>query len=455
MLIPMSDRDINRFKVLQDVRERRLRQVDAAEILNLTPRQVRRLLVQLSQYGASSLAHGARGRPSNRRYPEDFRADVLNIVRSQYANFSPTFACEKLSEQHYLTLSVETLRQWMIADGLWVPHSQRRPRVYQPRYRRDCLGELIQIDGSHHDWFEGRSPKCCLLVYIDDATGRLMNLRFSETESAFDYMMATREYIDEHGKPVAFYSDRHAIFHSSNKQAVESKKPTQYGRMLHDLGIELICANSSQAKGRVERANLTLQDRLVKELRLHHIDNIEEANVWLPYFIADFNQRFAKPANYPKNMHRPVRESKEELDDIFSWQDTRKLSKSLTFQYDKVVYLLENTEENSRLVNEVVKIFDYPDGSISIRYGTRSLNFKTFDKLQKIDQGRVVDNKRLGQVLKFAQQKQEEFEKNQTRERSKSSPCRKAQKRAVAQRRSLNPILTEPEIFEASQSRKA
>lgn len=455
MLIPMSDRDINRFKVLQDVRERRLRQVDAAEILNLTPRQVRRLLVQLSQYGASSLVHGARGRPSNRRYPEDFRADVLNIVRSQYADFSPTFACEKLSEQHYLTLSVETLRQWMIADGLWVPHSQRRPRVYQPRYRRDCLGELIQIDGSHHNWFEGRSPKCCLLVYIDDATGRLMNLRFSETESAFDYMMATREYIDEHGKPVAFYSDRHAIFHSSNKQAVESKNPTQYGRMLHDLGIELICANSSQAKGRVERANQTLQDRLVKELRLHHIDNIEEANVWLPYFIADFNQRFAKPANYPKDMHRPVRESKEELDDIFSWQDTRKLSKSLTFQYDKVVYLLENTEENSRLVNEVVKIFDYPDGSISIRYGTRSLNFKTFDKLQKIDQGKVVDNKRLGQVLKFAQQKQEEFEKNQTRERSKSSPCRKAQKRAVAQRRSLNPILTEPEIFEASQSRKA
>ncbi len=454
MLIPMSDRDINRFKVLQDVRERRLRQVDAAEILNLTPRQVRRLLVQLSQYGASSLAHCARGRHSNRRYPEDFRADVLNIVRSQYADFSPTFACEKLSEQHYLTLSVETLRQWMIADGLWVPHSQRRPRVYQSRYRRDCLGELIQIDGSHHDWFEGRSPKCCLLVYIDDATGRLMNLRFSETESAFDYMMATREYIDEHGKPVAFYSDRHAIFHSSNKQAVESKNPTQYGRMLHDLGIELICANSSQAKGRVERANQTLQDRLVKELRLHHIDNIEEANVWLPYFIADFNQRFAKPANYPKDMHRPVRESKEELDDIFSWQDTRKLSKSLTFQYDKVVYLLENTEENSLLVNEVVKIFDYPDGSISIRYGTRSLNFKTFDKLQKIDQGRVVDNKRLGQVLKFAQQKQEEFENNQTRERSKSSPCRKAQKRAVAQRRSLNPILTEPENFEVNQTRK-
>ncbi|CAH8211358.1 hypothetical protein VAE122_2960463 [Vibrio aestuarianus] len=212
MLIPMSDRDINRFKVLQDVRERRLRQIDAADILNISPRQVRRLLSQLSQYGASSLAHGSRGRPSNRRYPDAFRAEVLNIIRAQYADFSPTFACEKLTEQHNLLLSVETLRQWMIADGLWVPHSQRQPRVYQPRYRRDCLGELVQIDGSHHDWFEGRSPKCCLLVYIDDAIGRLMNLRFSDTESAFDYMVATREYLDQHGKPVAFYSDKHSIF---------------------------------------------------------------------------------------------------------------------------------------------------------------------------------------------------------------------------------------------------
>ena len=255
----------------------------------------------------------------------------------------------------------------MIADGLWVPHAQRQPRVYQPRHRRDCLGELVQIDGSHHDWFEGRSPKCCLIVYIDDATGRLMNLRFSDTELAYDYMMATREYVDQHGKPVAFYSEKHSIFRVNQEQH-KRVGITQFGRVLRDLGIELICANSSQAKGRVERANKTLQDRLVKEMRLHNIDTIEQANAWLPYFIDDFNARFAKPANYPKDLHRPIRENADELDDIFSWQETRKLSKSLTFQYDKVVYFIDATEENTPLVHEVVKVLDYPDGRIAVQY---------------------------------------------------------------------------------------
>lgn len=179
---------------------------------------------------------------------------------------------------------------------------------------------------------------------------------------------------------------------------------------MKELAIELICANSSQAKGRVERANLTLQDRLVKEMRLQGIDTIEQANAWLPYFIAGFNHRFAKPAQYPKDMHRPVRESKQELDDIFSWQETRKLSKSLTFQYDKVIYLIEPTEENSRLAHEHVKILDYPNGEIATQYGHLKLEFKTFDKLEHVQQALIVDNKRLGQVLKFAQQQQEEFE---------------------------------------------
>ncbi len=153
-----------------------------------------------------------------------------------------------------------------------------------------------------------------------------MKLRFIETESAFDYMVATREYIDQHGKPTAFYSDRHAVFHVSKRDA-QTDRLTQFGRVLQDLNIELICANSSQAKGRVERANKTLQDRLVKEMRLQGINTIEQANIWLPDFITDFNRRFAKPARYPKDMHRTVRESKDELDDIFAWQELRKLSK--------------------------------------------------------------------------------------------------------------------------------
>ncbi|MCG9727429.1 ISNCY family transposase [Vibrio brasiliensis] len=449
----MSEKDIYRFKVLSDVREKRLRQVDAAAILNVSARHIRRLLNRFSTLGAQSLAHAARGRPSNRRYSEDFKAEILKIIHNYYSDFSPTLALEKLSEQHNLAVSKETLRQWMIADGLWVPHSKRKPRIYQPRYRRDCLGELIQIDGSHHDWFEGRSDKCCLLVFIDDATGRLMNLQFSETESAFDYMLATRKYLNEHGKPIAFYSDKHSIFRV-NREKHKQVGQTQYGRVLKELGIELICANSSQAKGRVERANLTLQDRLVKEMRLQGVNTIEEANAWLPYFIDDFNRRFAKPAKFPKDMHRTVRETPQELDDMFSWQEIRKLSKSLTFQYDKVVYLIEDNEENARLVHENVKVLDYPNGEIAIQYGHRKLNFKTFDKLDKVMQTQVVDNKRLGQVLKFAQQKQQEFEQQQKRTRSKKAPKRRAQKRAVQEQlRVINPVLITPETFIASDSK--
>jgi transposase len=453
MLITMSEKDIYRFKVLSDVREKRLRQVDAAAILNVSARHIRRLLNRFSTLGAQSLAHAARGRPSNRRYSEDFKAEILKIIHNYYSDFSPTLALEKLSEQHNLAVSKETLRQWMIADGLWVPHSKRKPRIYQPRYRRDCLGELIQIDGSHHDWFEGRSDKCCLLVFIDDATGRLMNLQFSETESAFDYMLATRKYLNEHGKPIAFYSDKHSIFRV-NQEKHKQVGQTQYGRVLKELGIELICANSSQAKGRVERANLTLQDRLVKEMRLQGVNTIEEANAWLPYFIDDFNRRFAKPAKFPKDMHRTVRETPQELDDMFSWQEIRKLSKSLTFQYDKVVYLIEDNEENARLVHENVKVLDYPNGEIAIQYGHRKLNFKTFDKLDKVMQTQVVDNKRLGQVLKFAQQKQQEFEQQQKRTRSKKAPKRRAQQRAVQEQlRAINPVLITPETFIASDSK--
>lgn len=453
MLVTMNDSDINRFKVIQDVCDRRIRRVDAADILDLSVRQVQRLMNRLREFGAVGLTHQARGKPSNNRYPSDYRDTVLKLIRDHYSDFSPTLAREKLFELHSLPVSNETLRSWMIADGLWTPHSQRKPKVYQPRYRRDCLGELVQIDGSHHDWFEGRADKCCLLVFIDDATGRLMNLRFSETESAFDYMLTTREYLNEHGKPVAFYSDKHSIFRV-NQEKQKQVGQTQYARVLKELGIELICANSSQAKGRVERVNLTLQDRLVKEMRLQGINTIEEANAWLPYFIADFNRRFAKPAMYPKNMHRKVRETSQELDDIFSWQEIRKLSKSLTFQYDKVVYLIEPNEENTRLVHEHVKVLDYPNGDIAIVYGHRKLAFKIFDKLDHVQQTQIVDNKRLGQVLKFAQQQQEEFERQQKRTRSKKAPQRRAQQRALQEQlRAINPVLNTPETFKASNSK--
>ncbi len=324
MLVTMSDKELSRINIIQSVVEKRMRRRDAAHQLALTERQTQRLMNRFRESGAAGLANLRRGRPGNHRLPESLKLRVLSLLHDHYSDFGPTLAAEKLRERHNITVSVETLRKWMTADGLWVPYSRRRPRVHQPRYRRDCLGELVQIDGSPHDWFEGRAPKCCLLVFIDDATGRLMHLRFGETESAFDYMMATRAYLEQHGKPLAFYSDKHGIFRVNNG-GTTTTGITQFGRVLSELGIELICANSPQAKGRVERANQTLQDRLIKEMRLEGISSIEDANAWLDSFIIDFNRRFARPAKYPKDLHRPVLESSEDLDDIFAWQESRKL----------------------------------------------------------------------------------------------------------------------------------
>ncbi|MCX2192843.1 ISNCY family transposase [Pantoea agglomerans] len=448
----MSQKELNRIPVLQQVCDKLLTQSAAAKLLNLSVRQLQRVLARYLSYGATGIASRKRGMPANNRAPDDLKLQVLALLREKYSDFGPTLATEKLSERHQIMISTETVRHWMIADGLWVPHARRKARVYQPRYRRDCLGELIQIDGSHHDWFEGRASKCCLLVYIDDATGRLMHLRFCETESAFDYMLATREYIDKHGKPVAFYSDKHAVFRVSQAESRRTGT-TQFGRVLHDLNIELICANSSQAKGRVERANLTLQDRLIKEMRLESISSIEEANVWLDSFILDFNRRFAKAPKYPKNLHRPVNEQPAELDDIFAWQELRTLSKSLTFQYDKMLYLVEPTEENTRIAGEKIMVYDYPDGTLGFKYGYRMLTYQVFDKLAIVDQGAIVDNKRLGAVLKLAQAQQDERDRDGQRERSKKMPKRRAQARLQEQLRAINPVLANPEEFRASLKR--
>ncbi len=247
MLVTMTDKELYRLGIIQRVFDRALLQRDAADILKLSVRQVQRLVRLYRTDGATAFASSRRGRPANNRIDEETRCKALDLIRCHYSDFGPTLATEKLAERHHIYLSVETIRNWMTADGLWRPHSRRRTRVYQPRYRRDCFGELVQIDGSHHDWFEGRAPKCCLLVFMDDATGRLMHLRFCDSENAFDYMMATRQYIDKHGKPVAFYSDKHAVFRVSGPESRRTGT-TQFGRALRELAIELICANSSQQK---------------------------------------------------------------------------------------------------------------------------------------------------------------------------------------------------------------
>lgn len=207
----------------------------------------------------------------NRQLVPGLAEFALGIIRDNYADFGPTLACEKLAELHDVVLAKETVRQLMVRAGLCIPRKMRAPRIQQPRYRRACVGELIQIDGCDHRWFEERGPACTLLVYVDDATSRLMQLHFVKSESTFTYFDATRGYLELHGKPLAFYSDKASIFRINNKNAAGGDGQTQFGRAMNELNITGICANTSSAKGRVERAHLTLQDRLVKELRLRKI----------------------------------------------------------------------------------------------------------------------------------------------------------------------------------------
>jgi hypothetical protein len=239
-----------------------------AEQLGLSLRQVERMYAAYKVAGAEGLVSRKRGAPSRRQMAPELRELAIALVRSRYPDFGPTLAHEKLVEVHHLQVSVATLRTWMVADGIWTTRRERKQRVHQPRYRRACLGELIQIDGCLHHWFEARGPQCTALVCIDDATSRLMELRFARSESTFDYFEAARSYLGHHGKPVAFYSDKASIFHVNAKDPAGGNGFTQFGRAMSDLDIDIICANTAAAKGRVERAHQTLQDRLVKELRL-------------------------------------------------------------------------------------------------------------------------------------------------------------------------------------------
>jgi hypothetical protein len=426
VVIAMSRPEIDRMHVLRDVMAERITVNEAAQLLRITRRQVFRILKAYHAGGPAALVSSRRGKPGNRSYPAALRTEVLALITANYADFGPTLACEKLSERHGIHLGVETIRRWMLAEGLWQDRKQRLKPVHQPRCRRDCVGELIQIDGSEHYWFEDRGPPCTLLVYIDDATSRLMHLKFVETESTFDYFRSTREYLETYGKPVAFYSDKHATFRVNKVGATGGDGMTQFGRALHQLNIDIICANAPQAKGRVERANGTLQDRLVKELRLAGISTVEAGNAFLPAFMADFNRRFAKTPFSDKDLHRPLTEH-DELDDVFAWQEERTISRSLTLQYDQVLFILEPNETTLSLARQRVTVYDYPDGRLAIKHKGLSLPYRIFDRRQRVNQAAVVENKRLGPVLAYIAERQKELDMS----RSNSAPRRRGQGKSL------------------------
>lgn len=426
--ITMTMREVDRLKTIQAVMDGVLTALMAADRLRLTKRQVNRLVMRYRLEGAAGLVSRQRGQPGHRQLAQGVATQALTLIRDQYADFGPTLACEKLRERHGITLAKETVRALMRDVGLWIPRRQRTAKIYQPRNRRNCVGELIQIDGSDHRWFEERGPACTLLVYIDDATSRLMHLHFTYSESTFSYFEATRGYLERHGKPQAFYSDKATVFRGANPRANGGDGHTQFGRAMYELNIESICANSSQAKGRVERANLSLQDRLVKEMRLLGISTMAAANVYAPTFMADFNDRFAKPPRNDFDANRPLRED-EDLDLIFTVREPRRVTQNLTLQYDKNMYLLTDTPATRSVMGEYVEVHEYPDGRIEVRANGASLPYTLYDRLSEVNQGAIVENKRLGHVLQVAQIMQAQRDNR----RSSSSPARTNQGRPTFQ----------------------
>ena len=391
-ILSMSQQEIDRLTIIEQIKSKRISQKDAARQLKLGTRQVRRLQKRYQAYGASGLISKRRGQSSNNQLSPACKQQAIELIKKRYADFGPTFAHEKLTEQHGLHLSVESLRQWMIEAGIWKGKKRKAMSVHPSRARRSCYGELVQIDGSPHDWFEGCVPQCCLLVFIDDATSRLMELHFTVVESTEAYFTATQNYLKRHGRPLSYYSDRHGIFRVNIPEAKEGTGKTQFGRAMRELDIQIICANSPQAKGRVERANGILQDRLIKEMRLRGISDIPTANAFLPEFIEDYNRRFAVEASNPTDAHRRAIPPEHVLDLILSHQYQRKLTKQLELSYQNIIYQIQQDTPSYTMRGARVTVVDKA-GDVTLIYKGKILPYQTLNKHNQ--PASVIDSKQL------------------------------------------------------------
>jgi hypothetical protein len=369
--IPMSQKERDVLKVLHGVLHGERTQAQAARLLGLSARHVRRLQRRLQAGGDQALVHGLRGRPSNHRADPELRRAALEAYRQRYADFGPTFACEKLAGEGLL-VGPQTLRRWLIAEGLWQrrrrrdPHRSRRPR-------RACLGELVQIDASIHDWLEGRGEEAVLITLIDDATSYVM-ARFYPSGTAEAHMDLVERWLRRHGRPLAFYSDRHSIFEPQDKGQAPPDAETQFGRALRELGIELIRAHSPQAKGRVERSFGTAQDRWVKELRLAGATTVAQANAVLGRLLPAHNRRFRKAARQPGDAHRPLGPG-HDLAAILSHQEERVVANDYTIRFRNRFYqLLKPVYPGQRGGKVVIEL--RRDGSMAVRFRGHYLRYQ-------------------------------------------------------------------------------
>lgn len=395
-LLEMSTQEISRLEIMQRLLKKQMSQKEAGQILSVSTRQIKRLLKAYRTQGAAGLVTKQRGRTSNNRLAENLKQKALDLLKTKYQGFGPTLAHEKLVEKEKLKLSKESVRKLMITEQLWKARKAKKVTVHQLRERRACFGELVQIDGSPHDWFEGRAEPCVLLVFIDDATGKLLQLQFVDRESFLNYAQAAEGYFRQYGKPVAFYSDKHGIFRVNQPSAGAGDAITQFGRAMQELDIQIICANTPQAKGRVERVIQTLQDRLPKEMRLQGISSREAGNAYLPEFMQDFNQRFGEEPRSTVDAHRPLT-VKDDLAHILTWQETRSLSKNLTLQFQKTVYQIQTQRPTYALRNAQVKVCVNALDEVSIWYKEQSLEYTLYQP--QTEQAQVVLAKDLDRTL--------------------------------------------------------
>jgi transposase len=377
--IALSQRERDRLRVLQEVQQGHLTQVEAAARVKLSDRQMRRLLLRLREHGDRAVVHGLRGRPSNRKLAAPFEQKILARVRQRYADFGPTLASEHLAKDGFL-VSRETLRKWMTKATLWRPRSQRVKTIHVWRERRASFGELVMQDSSPFRWLEDRSPACQLIALLDDATSRIW-ARFTAYDTTEENLRTFGGWLRRYGRPLAHYTDKNSIFRTAGpavlpEQLRGEKARSQFGRALQELGIEWIAAQSPQAKGRIERLFETLQDRLVKELRLAGIDTLEAANHFLEmHFLPEWEQRFTVLPRNPRNAHRRLgREHR--LEEILSVRVARKVADDHTVSWDGNRWGVPREEVCAGLRGAQVEIERRLDGSHWLRFRGRYLRLR-------------------------------------------------------------------------------
>jgi len=372
----LSQKELQRVSVIACCVKGDMACARAAELLSLSVRQVKRLKKRLREQGEAALAHANRGRPSPRRLPSRVRQAVVRLARTTYAGFNDHHLCEKLCEVEGFCLSRETLRRLLRQAGLGSPRKRRAPTHRQRRLRSSRLGELVQLDGSPHDWLQGRGPRLTALGMQDDATGKILAAQFFPSETAFGYLSLLRQLLQRHGVPLAFYGDRSGIFVRNDdawtlaEQLAGQRQPTQFGRALAQLGITFIAAQSPQAKGRVERLWGVLQDRLCSELRLAGAADLDSANAVLRHFLADYNRRFARQSRDLATAWRPAPEN---LDRICCFVHQRVVSNDNIVQWEGQRFQIPQQARRFSFAGAKVHLYQALDGRVSLYYGDTRL----------------------------------------------------------------------------------